>query len=265
MVNEVQEYFERGKFITSEVCDFLVSVIAEVFNLTIHVYQKKSNGNIQVHKFSVDNPEKEVHLKFTHDNSAPGGNHCDCVVRTTLAKKELLLDQQKTTPVTEETQIPETLTRTKNLDDVEVIDLTQEINITGNTTGKSSFGFEDAPTVKREVCFPTYLYSEIEPTEVDRIPGEIDGTCWYRIKYTEKEYTDKTSDLRGFMMRTNSCTGLVGRRKVGSCQGSYIFSNKSCSYLSAEDKPNEKLFNYLYKKRSADPVVFLLNRKSAVP
>ena len=32
MVNEVQEYFESGTFVTSEVCDFLVSVIAKVFN-----------------------------------------------------------------------------------------------------------------------------------------------------------------------------------------------------------------------------------------
>ena len=60
MVNEVQEFFESGRFSTSEVCDFLVSVIAEVFNLTIHVYQRKTDGKIQVHSFSVENPEKEV-------------------------------------------------------------------------------------------------------------------------------------------------------------------------------------------------------------
>ena len=88
-VNEVQEYFESGTFITSEVCDFLISVIAEVFNLTIHVYQKKPDGNVQVHKFSPDTPEKEVHLKFTHDSAASGGNHYDCIVRTSLAKKEI--------------------------------------------------------------------------------------------------------------------------------------------------------------------------------
>ena len=131
MVNEVQEYFESGTFITSEVCDFLVSVIAEVFNLTIHVYQKKPDGNVQVHKFFPDTPEKEVHLKFTHDNTASGGNHYDCIVRTSLAKKEIILDRQKTTPVTKETQIPATLTSSQKLDDVEVIDLTQEINTTG--------------------------------------------------------------------------------------------------------------------------------------
>ena len=51
------------------------------------------------------------------------------------------------------------------------------------------------------------------------------------------------------MMRTSSRIGLVGRRKVGSCLGSYICSNKSCSYLSTEGKPNEKLFDYLYKKK----------------
>ena len=249
MVNEVQEFFESGRFITSEVCDFLVSVIAEVFNLTIHVYQRKTDGKIQVHSFSAENPEKEVHLKFTHNNTAPGGNHYDCVVRTSLAKKEVLLDQQKSTLIREEMRIPEILKRSRNLEDVEVIDLTQEINTTGNSTGESSFGFEDAPAVKKGVCFPTYLYSEMEPTEVDRLPGEIDGTCWYRIKCSEKEYTEKTSDLRWFLMRTSSRIGLVGRRKVGSCLGSYICSNKSCSYLSTEGKPNEKLFDYLYKKK----------------
>ena len=68
-----RNFFESGRFITSEVCDFLVSVIAEVFNLTIHVYQWKTDGKIQVHSFSAENPEKEVHLKFTHNNTAPGG------------------------------------------------------------------------------------------------------------------------------------------------------------------------------------------------
>ena len=129
-------------------------------------------------------------MKFTHNNTAPGGNHYDCVVRTSLAKKEVLLDQQKSTPIREEMRIPEILKRSQNLEDVEVIDLTQEINTTGNSTGESSFGFEDAPAVKRGVCFPTYLYSEMKPTEVDRLPGEIDGTCWYRIKCSEKEYTE---------------------------------------------------------------------------
>ena len=62
MVNEVQEFFESGRFITSEVCDFLVSVIAEVFNLTIHVYQRETDGKIQVHSFSAEKPWKK---KFT--------------------------------------------------------------------------------------------------------------------------------------------------------------------------------------------------------
>ena len=46
-------------------------------------------------------------------------------------------------------------------------------------------------------------------------------------------------------MRTSSRVGLVGRRKVGS----FICSNKDCSYLSTEGKPNEKIFDYLYKKK----------------
>ena len=88
MVNEVQDFFETGRFITSEVCDFLVSVIAEVFKLTIHVHQRKENGTIQLHSFPSENPEREIYLKFTHDNSAPGSNHYDSTVRTNLSKKQ---------------------------------------------------------------------------------------------------------------------------------------------------------------------------------
>ena len=272
MVNEVQDFFETGRFITSEVCDFLVSVIAEVFKLTIHVYQRKENGRIQLHSFPSEKPEREIYLKFTHDNSAPGSNHYDSIVRTNLSKKERSQHQEqksspekqsqksmseeeeeeeKSRPAKQQIYIPEFIRRNKNFDeDVEVIDLTQEINTTVNTTGESSFSFDDAPSVKKGVSFPTYLYSEMEPTLVDQLPGEIDGTCWYRIKCSEKEYTEKSSDLRWFLMRTSSRVGLVGRRKVGSCQGSFICSNKNCSFLSTEGKPNEKLFDYLYKKKT---------------
>ena len=103
--------------------------------------------------------------------------------------------------------------------------------------------------LRRVSAFQPTCTVKWNPTEVDRLPREIDGTCWYRIKCLEKEYTEKTSDLRWFLMRTSSRIGLVGRRKVGSCLGSYICSNKSCSYLSTEGKPNEKLFDYLYKKK----------------
>ena len=223
MVNEVQDFFETGRFITSEVCDFLVSVIGEVFKLTIHVYQRKENGRIQLHSFPSNKPEREIYLKFTHDNSAPGSNHYDSIVKTNLGKKERSQHQehksspekqsQKSMPEEEEENsrpakepiyIPEMIRKSKNFDaDVEVIDLTQEINTTGNTTGESSFSFDDAPSVKKGVSFPTYLYSKMEPTLVDKLPGEIDGTCWYRIKCSEKEYTEKSSDLRWFLIRTS--------------------------------------------------------------
>ena len=92
-------------------------------------------------------------MKFTHNNTAPGGNHYDCVVRTSLAKKEVLLDQQKSTPIREEMQIPEVLKRTQNLEDVEVIDLTQEINTTGNSTGNPLLDLKMHQQLRRVSAF----------------------------------------------------------------------------------------------------------------
>ena len=90
----------------------------------------------------------------------------------------------------------------------------------------------------------------MEPEEVDKIPSEINHKCWYRMKSTAKEYLQKSSDRRHFLIRTSSKKGLVGKRKTGYCEGSYVGKNKKCSFLSTEEKKNDKVFNFLLKKRT---------------
>ena len=125
---------------------------------------------------------------------------------------------------------------------------TESADSTQETTSESSFGAEDFK-MKKGVSFPMHLYEGMEPEIVDQLPPEIDGIAWYRIKCTEKDYSSKTSDRRWLVMRTSSRVGLVGRRKIGSCQGSFICENPKCSFLSTEGRKNDKVFNYLFKKK----------------
>ena len=79
---------QKGNSSASEVCDFLVSVIADELKLKVFVYQEKLvDGSIQLFEFTGDNAEKEVHLRFKHNDLRPGGNHYDCVIRTSESKK----------------------------------------------------------------------------------------------------------------------------------------------------------------------------------
>ena len=45
-------------------------------------------------------------------------------------------------------------------------------------------------------------------------------------------------------MRTSSKKGLVGYRRVGTCNGSWECVNESCSYLSTEGKRNNWHFEF---------------------
>ena len=52
-------------------------------------------------------------------------------------------------------------------------------------------------------------------------------------------------------MRTSSKKGLVGYRRVGTCNGSWECVNESCSYLSTEGKRN----NWHFEFRNSTDVV----------
>ena len=73
---------------------------------------------------------------------------------------------------------------------------TQEVDTTGETD-------DDMPYMKKGVGFPIHLFNDMEPEEVDKVPGEINHKCWYRMKSTMKDYLEKSSDKRHFLMRTS--------------------------------------------------------------
>ena len=81
LAEEVLVFFEDPKFISSNACDLLLLVTADVLNLKIFIYQKNlADETIQVLPIPGENFNDEVHLMFTHNNLHPGGNHYDTVL-----------------------------------------------------------------------------------------------------------------------------------------------------------------------------------------
>lgn len=183
-------------------------------------------------------------------------------------KKEVLknnLPPAKETVYTR-TDVPAYFKNMEGMEDVEILDLTtstpsteidensQDTNYSENSTqdmnSTEDFSSDEVPTMKKGVPFPIHLFTGMEPEEVERIPPEINNLCCYRIKCTEKEYAERSSDRRWFLMNTSSRVGLLGKKKTGKCQGSYFCNNPKCSYLSTEGQENEKHFNYLFQKKT---------------
>ena len=123
----------------------------------------------------------------------------------------------------------------------------------GDTEEETSYGkfFTSGEMVKigRGTPFPKHLYTE-PPTNVDKIPDDINGFKFYRIKATASNYTSKTSDRRWFLMRTSSnVSSWNGKRKTGKCTGSFICRNDTCSYYTTEGKRNQINFENILKRK----------------
>ena len=100
--------------------------------------------------------------------------------------------------------------------------------------------------------FPTWHFEGMVPELADAIPLDIDGTQLYQIKTTKNQLTKVTRDLRHFHMLTSSRDGLVGERRIGTCQGSFVCHNDQCPFVqtSRDSVPNKVSWRFMKAKRN---------------
>ena len=85
-------------------------------------------------------------------------------------------------------------------------------------------------------------FVQMDSVLVDEIPWDVDRDQKYRIECDKEDYINKAKDGRWFEMHTSSRKGLVGKRKVGTCQGSLMCENMNCPKLLSEGIPNTNEF-----------------------
>ena len=102
-----------------------VIAVARALNMNLKIYLRGTSGNIQIKEHITNSTGKEIHLKFTHDNSNMAMNHYDCI---------LLLEEPTSShtdeQVTIESPCPTTIGQPTCMDNTDVIDLMEDCKST---------------------------------------------------------------------------------------------------------------------------------------
>ena len=77
LIADVIDFFASRKYNT-DIVDLLMQITTDALDLDLHIYQNNV-GRVQVFNFISQNPKKVVHVKFTHDDQYPLGNHYDAI------------------------------------------------------------------------------------------------------------------------------------------------------------------------------------------
>ena len=96
-------------------------------------------------------------------------------------------------------------------------------------------------SVSRGRPFPTWYFNSVQPTFVNRLPDNIDGTSLFKIKIKDHMWHAVTGDKRHFRMLTSSREGFYGERRIGTCKGSFVCNNSQCPFIltSHRGQPNK--------------------------
>ena len=115
--------FETGKSLSLNKIPVLF--LRKYFNLHCIKQNEKHPYQIQILEYITHATAKEIHLKFTHDPSNLASNHYDSIL---LLEEPTLRNTNE--EVTVESPCPRTIEQPICLDDVDVIDLTDDSEIT---------------------------------------------------------------------------------------------------------------------------------------
>ena len=96
---------------------------------------------------------------------------------------------------------------------------------------------------KQKRLFLNMLQFEgVEIEEVDDVPIDINGTHIYRINCPENEWIVHQKDHHWWKMQTSSRKGFQGERKIGTCQGHFICTNRKCDQVKVGMSENQFCF-----------------------
>ena len=86
-------------------------------------------------------------------------------------------------------------------------------------------------SVSRGRPFPTWYFNKFELKYVTKIPDDINGTSFYKIKVKQHMWHAVSADKRHFRMLTSSREGFFSERHIGTCKGTFECNNKQCPFI----------------------------------
>ena len=102
------------------------------------------------------------------------------------------------------------------------------------------------PLIKSGKPFPTHLFDDLQPIEVNSIPKYIDGFKKYIVTTSDLAWRDDTSDSHYFELSASSKRGFSGVRKGEECKGSWVCLNSNCGFLKTSKNKQLNYINWTY-------------------
>ena len=181
VLKDMKRYFKSGTYCNS-IVDIIVIDVARALNINLKIYQKGTVGNIQILEHVTNAIGKEIHLKYTHDNGNMAKNHYDSIL---LLEEPTLSNTDE--QVTIESPCPSTIGQPTCMDDADVIDLTEDCDITTSKHPETPHN-----NTGDELQFPMHLFVKSEAECVDQLLHDIDGFKLYKIKCSQQEWVEKS-------------------------------------------------------------------------
>lgn len=101
------------------------------------------------------------------------------------------------------------------------------------TTSDSCTDEPDFPKIGSGNYFLTWIFIDMLPEEVTQLPPNITGQKLYKVLgATNDNWKDKVCGHHFFLMKSSSQVGFSGIHRIGTCLGSCVCPNESCSFKS---------------------------------
>ena len=223
LLKDAKKFIKKRKY-SLDVVDVCIAATANALKVNLYIFEK-INNKVQIikHKCSCVDTDKTIYLCYTHTpNTNHLGDHYDAVVNIQVENtQENDVDSDATEMFTcEETQKERTEENQENM------------------TSTSTSSHTEKKRKHKKNKLNMHSFENVPIQKVDAIPWEIDGNCIYQLKCNEDEFIDKQRDGRWWKMSESGRVDLNGRRKTGTCQGSFICNNKNCTKVTTESVIN---------------------------
>lgn len=242
LVEDAALFFQSGVF-DKDVVDIIISSAAKALNLNLYIYEKGEKGEVVVLDQFVHPSCVTVHLKFTHDNKAPLGNHYEpiiCNPEVTETFSESLPKVSSLGPI-QDTPLDLTTSQCSH-------DLTPPASMEQVSPEKSvkEIGLDEGCN---DYFFPIHLFRNVEPEWVDSIPPDIDGKKFYQIRTDIQTFNAKARDMHHFKMNTSKTGTNTIKRKTGHCQGNLFCPNPQCTFLKTNKNNVENMSQWQHPQK----------------
>jgi hypothetical protein len=284
LIHDLYSFFEDRNY-NRDVVDLIILACAEVLKIKLVIYQEESNHITITEQGGTKDATEVIYLKFAaghYDAIVPmlvspvgsddaeyidfmAEKEVDCILISSDSENDektpACIDlTQEVGSLKKEVKATENMNRRQKLahdifcDELDTSTVIQCDDAKENLDDDIDLTQFISTQKRKRHEYDTSLFIKSEPVKVEKVPYNLNGDKWFVIKCGRNEVSRLSSDGRHFEMKSSKRVGLErGKRKVGTCNGSYSCENQKCSFLESSGNKNCSNFQNVNSRANKGP------------